>query len=101
MHAVWPSGSPAFTASSETWCDDMRWSFIDWPGIDAVLVGLTLRELEREYSARVGRARSGSERAALVERWAVASLRELVGVEGSEARDLRRFYRAVAGEGGR
>lgn len=72
---------------------------VGFPGIDSSLVFLTLRELEREYSARIGRARTGSERAALVERWAVESLRELRGVDGGEACSLRRFFYRVLWEG--
>lgn len=72
--------------------DDAR----EWPGIDPIEVRLALRELDRLFSERVAHARSGGEKAALVEEWAVRSLRELRGVDGAEARELRAVYRAIA-----
>lgn len=68
----------------------------EWPGIDPVEVRLHLVALDRVFGEKVARACSGGERAALIEEWAVRSLRELVGVDGAAARELRAVYRAIA-----
>jgi hypothetical protein len=74
---------------------DVHEDEMEWPGIDPVMVRLTLGTLAEIYGERIARAESGGERASLLHDYAAECLRELAGSDTEEAHCLRALYRAI------
>lgn len=65
------------------------------PGIDPVVVRLTLAALAEQYGARIVHTNSPAERANYLEAWARTARRELEGLDTAEAANLRALYDAI------